>query len=108
MDGNERTDGVRAKRLCKGDFLLRGKARGRKIRRPESLDKLSRKDFYQPPAIILGHVDNLRQRRPAPGLHSEKTAAKRRTLLAVQLCRIPIAKAECARHRPISRRRRHV
>src|SRR6185437_6673212 len=108
MDGDQRTDGMHAERLRKGDFLFRSKARRNKIGCAEPFDKLPRKERHQRSAIVLGRGDDLRQGRPAPGLHSEEAAAERRTILAVQLRRIPIAKAERTRHRPIARLSRHV
>src|SRR5215472_1973999 len=99
---------MRAERLRKGDLLFRGKACGRKIRRSETFHQLFREKFHQRAAIVLRRVDDLHQCRPAPGPHSEKTAAESRTLLAAQLGWVPITKSERARYRPIARLGRSV
>ena len=96
VDRNERADRVRAERLCKGDFLFRSGPRNCHVRCAEPIDKLSGKELDQHLAIVLGCRNDLRERRPSPGLHAKKAAAEGCTCLSAQLRRILTAEAEGA------------
>ena len=76
VDRNERADRMRAERLRKGDLLCRGGPRNGHVRRTEEINELPGKELNQRLTVVLGRRNNLRQRRPSPGLHAEKAASE--------------------------------
>ncbi len=100
---NQRTGGMIAKGLRKGDLFLGGEARDIQIRRAEMADQLMRKRFDYVVTAGLLNINNLRQRGPPKGRDAEEAAAERRARLSFKLRGILIPEYESPRNCPLSR-----